>query len=159
MNEGWIKVHRKILDNPVVMKDADYFIVWMYLLLNASHKDYSVIFKGNRITLHAGQLITGRLKISEKTGVESHKVYRIIEALKNEQQIEQQTSSKNSLITILNWEMYQSSEQQIEQQVSNKRATSEHKQEYKNNKNVKKKGFSVCREYDYDKLEKVLMEN
>ena len=31
--EGWIKLHRKMLDNPIVCKDSDYLAVWIYLLL------------------------------------------------------------------------------------------------------------------------------
>ena len=55
--EGWIKLHRKILDNPIVMKDSEHLAVWIYLLLNATHKDYDVLFEGKRITLKPGQLI------------------------------------------------------------------------------------------------------
>jgi len=156
-NNGWIKLHRKILDNPIVMKDADHLAVWIYLLLNASHKGYPALFGGKKVILQPGQLITGRLKIAEVTGVQSNKVYRILNLLKNEHQIEQQTSSKNSLITITNWELYQESEQQNEQQVNNKCTTNEHKQECKNIKNVKKKnGFSCTRNYDYEDLENKL---
>ena len=49
--EGYIKLHRKILDNPIVCKDAEYFAVWIYLLLNATHKEIDMVFKGKRITL------------------------------------------------------------------------------------------------------------
>lgn len=49
------------------------------------------------------------------------------------QQIEQQTSTKNRLITIINWNEYQQSEQQIEQQVNSNRTTSE--QQVNTNKN------------------------
>ena len=42
MNNGYIKLHRKLLDNPVVMKSNDHLAVWMYLLLNATHQDYQV---------------------------------------------------------------------------------------------------------------------
>jgi hypothetical protein len=49
--EGWIKLHRKMLDNPIVNKDCEYLAVWIYLLLNATHKEYDVIFEGKRITL------------------------------------------------------------------------------------------------------------
>ena len=44
--EGWIKMHRKILDNPIICKDSDYLSVWIYLLLNATHKEIPAIFKG-----------------------------------------------------------------------------------------------------------------
>ena len=65
MNNGFIKLHRKILENPIIMKDADYLALWIYLLLEAIHKENDKIFKGKRITLKAGQLITGRNVISE----------------------------------------------------------------------------------------------
>jgi DNA-binding phage protein len=123
--KGWIKVHRKILDNPVVFKDADHFAVWMYLLLEATRKEYPVIFGGEKIMLKPGQLTKGRSQIARETGVEQSKVYRILKSLKNEQQIEQQTSNKCTLITVLNWETYQGDEQQPEQQLNNNRTTTE----------------------------------
>lgn len=133
--EGWIKLHRKILDNPIITKDSDYLAVWIYLLLNTTHKEYDVLFKGKRITLKKGQLLTGRKSISEKLKIDENKVQRILKTLENEQQIEQQSSNKNRLITIVSWNKYQEDEQQIEQQVNNKRTTTE--QQVNTNKNVK----------------------
>ena len=63
--EGYIKLHRKILESPVVMKTNDHFAVWMFLLLNATHKGYDVLYEGKRKTLQPGQLITGRKVISK----------------------------------------------------------------------------------------------
>lgn len=133
--EGWIKIHRKMLENPIICKDSDYLSVWIYLLLNATHKEIPALFKGEKITLHPGQLITGRKSMSDKLKISESKIYRIINEYKSEQQIEQQTSNKNSLITILNWNKYQQSEQQNEQQMNNKRTTTE--QQLNTNKNVK----------------------
>jgi hypothetical protein len=66
-----------------------------------------------------------------------------------EQQIEQQTSTKNRLITIKNWEKYQgeeNDEQQTEQPASNNRATSEHIQEWKEEeKKNKREGTAAPR--------------
>ena len=133
--EGWIKLHRKLLDNPVTMKDTDHLAVWIYLLLNASHNEHPALFKGEKIILKPGQLITGRKSIALALHIDESKVERILKSLKSEQQIEQQTSSKNRLISITNWEFYQQSEQQNEQQVNNKRTTSE--QQVNTNKNIK----------------------
>ena len=137
--EGWIKVHRKILDNPVISKDADYLSVWIYLLLNATHKEIPVIFKGKKILLIPGQLITGRKSISDDLSISESKIYRILNDFKSEQQIKQQTSNKNSLITILKWNEYQNNEQQNEQQMNNKRTTNE--QPVNTNKNVRMKEY------------------
>ena len=115
-----------MLDNPVVCKDSEYFAVWCYLLLNATHKEQSVLFKGEKIILKPGQLITGRIKIAEHFKISESKVQRILKSFESEQQIEQQISNKNRLITILKWNLYQCGEQQIEQQVNNNRTTTEH---------------------------------
>lgn len=125
MNEGWVKLHRSTLENPVVCKDAEHIAVWVYLLLKATHKEKEMIFSGEKITLKPGQLITGRKKISEWSKVNESKVQRILKSFENEHQIEQQTANKNRLITVVNWDKYQSTEQQFEQQVNNNRTTTE----------------------------------
>lgn len=136
--EGWIKIHRKILENPIICKDSDYLAVWIYLLLNATHKEIPALFKGKKIILQKGQLITGRKSMSNQLKISESKIYRIINDFKSEQQIEQQTSNQNSLISILNWDKYQQIEQQNEQQMNNERTTSEQRvNTNKNDKNVK----------------------
>lgn len=124
--EGWIKLHRKMLDNPIVCKDSDYLAVWIYLLLNATHTDHDVIFQGERLTLKAGQLITGRKSIASFFSINEYKVQRILKVLENEHQIAQQTTNQNRLITILNWEEYQNIAQQNAQRMHNKCTTNAH---------------------------------
>jgi len=140
MNEknGWVKLHRKMLDNPIIMKDAEHLAVWMYLLLNATHAEYPALFRGKKITLQPGQLITGRKSIASTLVVSESKVTRILSAFESEQQIEQQTSNKNRLITVVNWDKYQLCDQQNEQQMNNNRTTTEQQlNTNKKNKNVK----------------------
>ena len=123
---GYVKLHRKVLDNPVVFKDPDYWAVWIYLLLTATHSGCEVMFDGKRMKLAPGQLTTGRKVIAEKTKVSESKVQRILKTFEIEQQIEQRMSNKCRLISILNWHKYQISEHQNKQQVNNKRTTTEH---------------------------------
>jgi len=132
---GWIKLHRKILDNPVVCKDSDHIAVWTYLLLNATHKEYPAMFSGKKIMLQPGQLITGRKAIADRFKISESKVQRILKSFESEQQIEQQNGNKNRLITVVSWHDYQSDEQQDEHQMNNKRTTTE--QQLNTNKNVK----------------------
>mgnify|MGYP001069081250 CR=1 FL=1 len=133
--EGWISLHRKLLDNPIICKDSDYLSVWIFLLLSATHKEYDSILEGKRITLKKGQLITGRKSIADKLKISESKVQRILKCFENEQQIKQQTNPRNRLITILNWDKYQQLEQQTEQQLNNKRTTSEQQVNTNNNIN------------------------
>ncbi|MBQ7030797.1 MAG: hypothetical protein IJN13_00300 [Bacilli bacterium] len=135
MNVGYIKLYRKILDNPVVNKDNDYFKLWMYLLLMATHKERKIIFGSNMIVLKKGQLVTGRKRISNDCKISESKVERILKALEVEQQIEQQTASKGRLITIVNWDEYQDGEQFIDQQLNNNWTITKHPVNTNNNIN------------------------
>ena len=133
--KGYIKLYRSIWDNPIIAKDSDHLSVWIYLLTNATHSEMDVIFGNERVKLRPGQLVTGRKIISKKTKVNESKVTRILKLFKIEQQIEQQTNSQGSLISIINWDRYQLNEQQNEQRVNNDRTTSE--QRVNTNNNVK----------------------
>lgn len=141
--QGWVKIHRKILLNPVVCKDSDHFAVWMYLILEATHKDTPKIFNGEKITLHPGQLIRCLETISTKLHISKSKVYRILKVLKSEKQIETLSKRHGTLFTLLNWNEYQASETPNETPVENQWKTSEtpveRNKNVKNVKNVKNK--------------------
>lgn len=138
---GWVKLHRKMLDNPVIMKDAEHLAVWTYLLLNATHEDYPALFKGKKIVLEPGQLITGRKLIASALAVNESKVRRILDAFEIDQQIDRQRSNQNTLISLKNWEKYQIFDQQSDQLPTNDRPTTDQRpttnKNIKNNKNVK----------------------
>lgn len=133
MELGYVRLYRKILDNPIIWKDSDHVAIWIYLLLNATHKEISVIFKGEKTILRPGQLIVGSKAIAEELNINYVKVHRVLNDFKVEKQIEKQASNKNSLITILNWEKYQSCEKQNEIQMKNNCNTTE--KQLKNNCN------------------------
>lgn len=133
--QGWIKLHRKLLNNPI-FTNSEALHLWIYLLLNANHQDNEFYFNMTKVTVEKGQLITGRKKLAEATGINQSKINRILKMLKSEQLIEQQTNNRYSIITIVKWLKYQESEQLIEQQMNNKRTTDE--QQMNTNKNDKK---------------------
>lgn len=136
--DGFIRIHRKMLDNPIVFKDSDHVAVWIWLLLQADKQaGKSVIFKNEKIILKPGQILTTRKEIAEALNISENKVYRTTKLFESEQQIEQQKSNRNTLITLLKWSEYQKSEQQIKQQIDNKRTTDEQQKPKK--KTVKKK--------------------
>lgn len=114
-----------MFDNPR-MKDPDYCAIWVWLLLQAKHTPKDAMLGGKRITVLYGQLTTGRKQVAECTGVNESKVDRVLKIMESEQQIEQQITSTNRLISITNYTTYQESEQQSEQLVNNDRTTSEH---------------------------------
>jgi len=160
-DDSWIKCYRKIREWRY-RTDPEIFSVWMYLLLHAYHKERYQTIGNQNVLVKRGQVPVGRYAISEETGVEPSKVVRILNKLKSEHQIEQQTTNKFSMITIVNWEQYQNNEQQSEQRVNNECTPSEQRvntiknvKKVKKVKNDKKTKYnintSICAE-DYQKI-------
>ena len=108
-NGGWIKLHRSVLDNPISRKPA-YNHLWTILLLLASHNKQEFIWGGQKVTLNPGQFTTGRKKLSKLSGLHESSIQRILKYLEIEHQIEQQTFNRFRIITIKNWDKYQSQE-------------------------------------------------
>ena len=131
--EGWISLYRKILDNPVVCKDAETFAIWCYLLLNATHTEIPAVFKKEKIVLKPGQLITGILSIGNRLSINKDKVQRTLKCFELDKQIEQQTSNQNRLITIVNWDLYQTTDKRIDKQMINKCETDDKRMITNNN--------------------------
>jgi DNA-binding transcriptional MocR family regulator len=140
MSTGWIKLYRCLLDDAVCQKSA-YFHLWVTLLLMANHKEHEFIFNNEIHKVTPGQLITGRKKLSRKTRIHESTIQRALKCFETEQMIEQQNLGKYRLITIKNWDIFQSAptgEQAIQQPVNSQRTAPEHHvNTYKNEKNVK----------------------
>lgn len=126
MHNGYIALHRKLLDNPIVCKDADHLAVWIWLLLKASWKESDVLFNGKRITLQPGELPPiSRRTIAKDLGISDSKVQRILKLFESEHQIEQRMTHRSRLISIVSWDKYQIGEPLTEPQVNHWRTTGE----------------------------------
>ena len=134
--DGWIKLHRQWLENPVAQRPY-YGHLWVTLLLKAAHKKSEFIWNNKKRTVGPGQLVTGRKNLSEQTGIPESTVERILTYLEGEQQIEQQKTNKFRIITVKNWEKYQGCEK-ANSGTDSKWTTDEQQADiYKNDKNVK----------------------
>ena len=138
--KGWVKVHRKLSEKVFYRKDSEKVHLWIHLLICANRDEREELLGGKPIKCNSGQFTTGRKQLSEATGINESKIERILTYFeKIEQQIEQQKTSTNRLISILNWSEYQLTEQQSEQRVNNERTTSEHTTRSKEVKEEEKK--------------------
>lgn len=140
--EGWIKLYRKLSEKGFYKKDSEKVHLWVHLMIRATHEGREEMLGGKPVFCKPGQFTTGRNQLEKETGINRSKIERILDYFeKIEQQIEQQKTTTNRLISINNWTEYQQCEQQIEQQASNDRATSEQQvstlQECNNDKNDK----------------------
>lgn len=136
MPNGWIKLHRKVLDNPRA-SNPKWLALWARMMLMATHEPYKTIFDGKEITLLPGQFITSRQSLEKESGINRGSIDRLLATMKNEQQIVQQASNRSRLITITNWAAHQEIVQPIVQPPCSHRAATVHKQEGEEQKNTK----------------------
>jgi len=111
---GWVKLHRKLLDNPIARRPL-YCHLWVHLLLRASHKETFFIWNGQRRTLRPGQILTSRSQLSRDSNISASTVEKILTYLEAEQQIEQHMTNKFRVITVKNWVSYQSGNHDVTQ--------------------------------------------
>lgn len=137
MEQGWIKLHRKLLENPL-MKKPTWAWLWVVLLLKANHKENKMIWNNNVIIIKEGQFITGRKELSKDSGIPESTIENILNYLENQQQIQQQKESKYRLITIVNWKLHQSSDTQSDNKPTTKQQQADTNKNDNKDKNEKK---------------------
>lgn len=130
MSEGWVQLHRQLLEsqvfaNPTALK------IWIWCLLKASRKERFFplkIGKGSRtIKILPGQFIFGRFKAEEELNIDGSTIYRWIQKFKSEEfgMISIEVNNQYSLISICKWGEYQPQKTESEQPMSSQRTTNE----------------------------------
>ena len=82
-NSGWVKLHRKLLDNPIC-GDNLRFKAWIMILLIVNHEPKSQIIKGNYVTIDRGETIRSLRSLSELFGCTVVTTKKILEQLQKE---------------------------------------------------------------------------
>jgi hypothetical protein len=143
--EGWIKLHRCLIDsfvfaNPTTLK------IWIWLLIKATKKKRIISLKigvgFQDIEINPGELIFGRFKAEEQLNIDGSTIYKHIKKLEDSGNIMLISNNHYTIITICKWNDYQDNEtikeqpdnNQVtakEQQSNNRVTTEEHKQESK----------------------------
>jgi len=144
---GWVSAYRSLLDDPQ-FKDPDALALWVRLLLRANYEDKAVKLNHQVVHLKRGQFIAGRKSLAESSGVQESKVTRLLKRWQNEHQIEQQTFNKFRVISIVNYDSYQSSEQQSDGKVNTDNNTNKLNKEHKS---FSKPSISQLENYFFDK--------
>lgn len=133
-SSGWIKLYRKLLENPLI-KEPRLLQVMAYCLLKANYKETKMLWNGQEIILKPGQFITGRTQANNDLGLKSVMFDRKLKVLQNRGFLNREVNNRFSIITITNWEEYQGRQEEVNSQMNNKRTTDE--QQMNTNKNVK----------------------
>ncbi len=144
---GYIFLWRKLLSSQV-WNNPDLLKVWLWCLLRANHAATWVKFstgKGeSEVFIEKGQFIFGRHSAAKELKMNSNTIYKRMMKLKSIGNITMQSNTHYSLVTICNWEHYQSDKSKKEQadyqqgntQVTAKYQPSNTDKNVKNEKNV-----------------------
>lgn len=135
MEEGWIKLHRKMRDWQWYT-DIPVKTLFIHLLISANHTPK--MWRG--VLVERGQFLTGRKVLSDETGLTEMQVRSALKKLKKSGEITSKTTNRFTMITICNYNDYQKKEngnnQQDNQQITNKQPTDN--QQITTNKKEKK---------------------
>lgn len=112
MNKGWIKLHRQLLDCWIwrVNEPFDKRSAWVDLLLTANHSDTKLLFNGEIITITRGQILTSVRQLSAKWNWSVNRTYRFLKMLENENMVQKENNDNRTLLTIVNYSVFQFSE-------------------------------------------------
>jgi uncharacterized phage protein (TIGR02220 family) len=120
-NSGWIKLHRQILESRYG-KNLEIMGMFASLLLMANHKK-GFTYDGTMI--NPGQFMVSKLQLSKLFSLSESKVRRILTKLEIDGQISVKSSTKNTIITITNWDKYQNDYCDDDEQATNERRTTD----------------------------------
>jgi hypothetical protein len=148
MNSGWIKLHRKSL-NSGWLKNHKLWVFWSYCLLKASHKQQKNIVGFKNIIVEQGQFLFGRHKASEETGLSEQEIRTCKTFLEKSGNITSTATNRYSIITIVNWALYQVDSDEPTSTATNKQPTSNQQvTTYKNER--MKEGTDICQQQAVD---------
>jgi len=122
MNRGYIRLWRKTLDADWI-RNPKVFAFWCYCLLKVTHREYDAIVGRQVVRLYPGQFIFGLHKAAEETGLTVKEIRTILELLQRMGNLHRKRTNKYSVITIVNWSIYQSEGPEEGKQVGKQRAS------------------------------------
>jgi hypothetical protein len=140
--------------------------LWLICLTEATHKEHQQLVGQQMVILQPGQFVTGRFDLaamyngglSDEQQISPLTAWRWLQKLERYEFLNINSNNKFSVVSILNWDIYQKPEQQNEQQLNNKRTTTEQQLNTNNNDNNKniKRSSRQKRVFDDDSVELII---
>ena len=126
--EGWIKLHRQILDWEWY-DDINVKVLFLHLLLTVNYEDK----KWRGTIIKRGQKVTSLGHLAEETQLTIQQVRTALDKLQKTQNITIKTTNKYTLVTVENYGLYQSYNDYITSNITNEQQT--------NNNNIRNKEY------------------
>jgi hypothetical protein len=122
MNRGYIKLWRKTLDSGLV-QHPNAFALFGYLLLGCAWRKKKYATKYGIIQLREGQMATGRKKLASDLNQSEQNIRTALGLLEKMKILTIESTNGYSIITLENWDKYQSCEDEITSGLTNGQPT------------------------------------
>lgn len=132
MDNGWIKIHRKIIDHWVYKNDA-YFKAWICIIATVNHDDKKVFIYDEVLNCDRGQSVLSLaswVKLFGK-GWTMQKVRTFFKLLEADDMIVTEGLRKTTRLTVCNYDNYQVVQQAANKQLTSSQQAANNKQECK----------------------------
>lgn len=125
---GWISIDRSIQNHWLFKEKRTFskFEAWIYLLMEANHSKAKVPIGNQIVTVEKGQRLTSILTLSDLFNWSRFKVKTFLDLLESDGMLEVKTTSKYTLITIVNYDFYQSEQGRNQHQNDIKPTSKQH---------------------------------
>jgi len=118
-NNSWVKIYRKFLEWEWY-DDINTKVLFLHILLKANFKEK----KWRGITIKRGQHITGRFVLSKETGLSEQQVRTSLDKLISTNEITKFSTPTYTILTINNYDKYQTNNQEDNQRATNEQPSS-----------------------------------
>ncbi|HDM8819539.1 TPA: DnaD domain-containing protein [Staphylococcus aureus] len=134
---GWISIDRSIQNHWLFKEKRTFskFEAWIYLLMEANHSKAKVPIGNQIVTVERGQRLTSILTLSDLFNWSRFKVKTFLDLLESDGMLEVKTTSKYTLITIVNYDFYQNEQGRNQHQNDIKPTSKQHQTNTNNNDN------------------------
>jgi hypothetical protein len=154
----FVKINRKLLDS-FCFANPNHLKLWVWCLLKANYKQTYIplkVGKGIRtIKIERGQLLYGRSKAEDELNMSGSTIERYLNQFQELNQISVQVNSLYSVITICNYDSYQSKTNNNEQAMNS--LWSGNEQAMNNEWTMNEQSMNTHKEYKEDKEYKEYM--
>jgi len=115
---GFIKLHRQLLDWEWY-NDTNVKITFLHLLLTANFRPKR--WKG--ITINRGELVTSIGHLAKDLKLSNQQIRTVLKKLQSSGEVNIKTTNKNTLITLVKFDLYQDREKENNNQITNHQQT------------------------------------
>jgi len=126
MHRGWLRLYRKIIDSRI-FKNERLLKVWIWCLCQANYEDTWVCVSTGRsqteVFLKRGQFLFGRTTAAKELNMPESTVRNKIKKLKNMEKLTIQGDAHYSIVSIINYDIYQNNKEKVDRQVDNQKTT------------------------------------